>query len=492
MRFSTRPVDIGTRSPTVLLNTADVAELGAHPLDRVQITRDGTTDIGIVEVTDELVPPGTLGVTRRLAHVEGPVDVTLAPRPESVGAIKKKLDHVELDAVELRTIVGDIDENRLNDVELSAYVSGVYANGLSREETRDLTEAMTDVGQVIEWDDAVIADKHSIGGVAGNRVTPVVVPIVAAAGIKVPKTSSRAVTSAAGTADTMEVFCDVDFGAAELRDIVEETGACLVWGGSVNLSPVDDKIIRAETPLSVDPPGQIIASVLSKKRSAGSTHAVIDIPYGEGSKVESLSEARELAEDFTWVGEHLGMTVECAITRGDRPIGTGIGPVVEARDVLAVLAGDGPADLRAKAVRLAEVLLEMCGSGADAASILGSGRADEKFREIVAAQGGDPSVEVDDLRAGRETATVRADRDGVVIHANNRSLNEVARRAGAPKDRGAGIVLHRRVGDAVGAGDALFTIHAERAEKLAEAADLAGRSEAMRVRPADEALLERV
>lgn len=214
------------------------------------------------------------------------------------------------DATELRTIVDDIDENRLNDVELSAYVSGVYANGLSREETRDLTEAMTDVGQVIEWDDAIIADKHSIGGVAGNRVTPVVVSIVATAGIKIPKTSSRAVTSAAGTADTMEVFCDVDYGTDGLRAIVDETGGCLVWGGSVNLSPVDDKIIRAETPLSVDPPGQIIASVLSKKRSAGSTHAVIDIPYGEGAKVESLSAARELAEDFSWMGGHLGMTIE--------------------------------------------------------------------------------------------------------------------------------------------------------------------------------------
>ena len=436
MEFDALEIDIGTPTPTVLVNGEDAQELGVHPLDRVQIDRDGRTTVAIVEVTDGLVSPGTLGVTKRLGHLAGPVDVTIAPRPGSVRYVRKKLDDVELEERELRTIVRDVNENRLNDVELAAYVSAIYCNGLSLAETKHLTQCMTDVGETIAWDESPIADKHSIGGVPGNRVTPIVVPIVAAAGVKIPKTSSRAVTSPAGTADTMEVFCGVEFSLDRVREIVRETNGCLVWGGGVNLSPVDDKIIRAETPLSLDPPGQIIASVLSKKKSAGSTHVLVDLPYGEGSKVPGLPEARELAEDFERVGEHLGMRVECVVSEGGAPIGRGIGPVLEARDVLAVLSDGGPQDLRRKAVRLAALTLDLCGVEADARGILESGDALAKFREIVAAQGGDPDVEVDDLEPGHHREVVTADRAGEVT-------------------RHPAVDLERPVVDTNGAGDSL-------------------------------------
>lgn len=492
MEFVVEEIDIGTQSPTVLLNAVDAAELGAHPLDRVQIATDGRTEIGIVEVTEELVQEGTLGVTRQLGHIEGSVRVTLAPRPESVHDIKKKLDDIELERQELETIVTDINENRLNDVELTAFVTGTYTNGLSLEETKHLTECMAEVGERIEWKDDIVADKHSIGGVAGNRVTPIVIPIVAAAGIKIPKTSSRAVTSPAGTADTMEVFCDVEFSVSEIREIVERTNGCLAWGGAVNLSPVDDKVIRAETPLSIDPHGQVIASVLSKKRSAGSSHVIVDIPYGEGSKVESLTDARELAEDIKRVGEYVEMAVECTITRGSEPIGRGIGPVLEARDVLRVLQGAGPQRLRLKSLRIAEILLDLCGSDADARMILDDGRALAKFKEIVEAQGGNPDLTPDELEPGSETATVTTSQDGVVTHINNRLISNIARRAGAPKDKRAGILLRRCVGDRVDAGTDLFTVHAEKADKLKDAMDLERRTETVRVRSPDEALVERV
>jgi AMP phosphorylase len=492
MEFTAEEIDIGTRSPTVILNAADAEELGVHPLDRVQIQQDGRTTIGIVELTDELVSPGTLALTRQLGHLTGNVDVSIAPQPDSVHSIRKKLDDIELERSELDGIVSDIDQERLSDVELGAYVAAIYTNGLSLAETMHLTEGMAAAGDALEWGGAVVADKHSIGGVAGNRVTPIVVPIVAAAGLTIPKTSSRAVTSAAGTADTMEVFCDVDFSLAEIREIVTETGGCIAWGGSVNLSPVDDKIIRAETPLSLDPPGQIIASVLSKKRSAGSTHVVIDIPYGEGAKIAGLPEARELAEDFRRVGDHLGMHVECAITRGSSPIGRGVGPVLEARDVLQTLAGEGPTDLRLKSVGLADVLFELCDVDEEAAGILDSGRALARFREIVAAQGGDPDVTVEDLRPGRHETTIEAGREGVVTHLNNRLVNSVARRAGAPKDLRAGIDLLCGVGDVVERGEPLFTIYAETASKLADAEGLVERTEPVRVRGANEVLVEHV
>jgi AMP phosphorylase len=289
MRFEVRRIDIGTETPTVLLHRRDADELGANPLDRIVIRSDDGTVTGIVEVTEKLVDEGVLGATERLGYLEGEVEVSLAPKSGSVGCIRRKLEDNEWERDEIRRLVRDIDRNALNDIELGAYVSAVYANGLSMEETLSLTEEMTGVGDTLEWNDSVVADKHSIGGVAGNRVTPVVIPIVAAAGVKIPKTSSRAITSPAGTADTLEVFCDVEFSKRRIQEIVEETNGCMVWGGSVDLSPVDDRIIRAEHPLSIDPEGQVIASVLSKKKSAGSTHLVLDIPYGEGSKVQDLT-----------------------------------------------------------------------------------------------------------------------------------------------------------------------------------------------------------
>lgn len=491
MELEAEEIDIGTRTPTVLIHSEDLETLGAHPLDRVLIRHGNRVAVGIVEVTDQLVGPGTMAVTRPLGHIEGTVEVSLAPRPDSAEYIRKKLDGIELEAEEIETIVSDINRDRLSDVELSSFVTSLYTNGLSRAEIVSLTQSMVGAGETMRWDRPVVADKHSIGGVAGNRVTPIVVSIVAATGTTIPKTSSRAVTSAAGTADTMEVFCEVEFDTHELRDIVESTNGCLVWGGGMDLSPVDDKIIRVETPLSLDPPGQIIASVLSKKRSAGSTHVVIDIPYGEGAKVNSLAAARELAEHFDHVGDALGLTVECALTRGHQPIGRGIGPVLEAREVLAVLEGDGPTDLRTKSLRLADMLLESCAVDEPAAAVLEDGRALETFRAIVDAQGGDPSVGLDDLVPGELTTTVSVETDGVVSHIDNHLVNGIARRAGSPRDQQAGLHFHTAVGETVSAGDDLFTIHATSQGRLDEAATYAGERPPVRVTHPEETFVER-
>ncbi|MFP8956929.1 AMP phosphorylase [Natrialbaceae archaeon A-CW3] len=491
MELEATTIDIGTSRPLVLLNTVDADDLGAHPLDRVRLGWSGETATGIVKRTDALVGQGTVGVTEPLHHVHGPVEVRLAGTPNSVRHIRRKLDDIELDADELEAIVRDIDDKRLSDVELSAYVTAVYTNGLSLEETKHLTEAMAAVGEQLSWESPVVADKHSIGGVAGNCVTPIVVSIVAEAGLTIPKTSSRAVTSPAGTADVMEVFCDVEFSTAEIESIVEATNGCLIWGGGVDLSPVDDEIIRAENPLSIDPPGQLMASVLSKKRSAGSTHVVIDIPYGEGAKLESLAAARELATDVKRVGDHLGMDVTCAITHGTDPIGHGVGPVLEARDVLGVLEGDGPESLRLKSLRLASILLDHCGVDASATGILESGRALDRFRRIVDAQGGDSSIESTDLEPGAEFATIEADRSGLVTSIDDGQLCSLARRAGAPRDARAGLEIHRTTGANVEAGDTLYTIYAETTHKLTEATRLAGHLEPIRVRSKADALVER-
>jgi AMP phosphorylase len=492
MNFDVSSVDIGTETPTVLLHRDDAEELGANPLDRIVIRGEDETVTGIVEVTEKLVEKGVLGATERLQHLDGEVEVSLAQRSGSVNCIRKKLEDKELEDDDIRRLVRDINHNTLNDIELGAYVSAIYANGLSMSETLSLTEHMTAVGETVEWGDGVVADKHSIGGVAGNRVTPVVVPIVAAAGAKIPKTSSRAITSPAGTADTLEVFCDVKFHKKRIKEIVSETNGCMIWGGSVDLSPVDDRIIRAEHPLSLDPEGQVIASVLSKKKSVGSTHLVLDIPYGEGAKVQDLSDARELAEDFKRVSDHLGVRTECTITRGGSPVGRGIGPILEARDVLDVLNGDGPEDLRVKSLRLAEILLEICGVDGSPRRILDSGEALEKFREIVEAQNGDPDVVSDELVPGELSYDFRADRSGYVTHIDNQLVSGVARRAGAPHDKNAGIYLEATVEDGVAPGDVLFTVHADRDEKLEEAREFAESQRPVRVGDRGESLIERV
>ena len=492
MKFEVRRVDIGTETPTVLLNRADADELGANPLDRIVIRSTDETVTGIVEVTEKLVDRGVLGATEGLARLEDEVEVSLAPKSGSVSCVRKKLEDEELEDEEIHRLVKDIDHNMLNDIELGAYVSAIYANGLSMSETRSLTEHMTAAGDKLEWDDEVIADKHSIGGVAGNRVTPVVVPLVAAAGAKIPKTSSRAITSPAGTADTLEVFCEVEFTKRRIKEIVEETNGCMVWGGSVDLSPVDDRIIRAENPLSIDPEGQVIASVLSKKKSAGSTHLVLDIPYGEGAKVRDLSDAREMARDFKRVSEYIGVNTECTITRGGSPVGRGIGPVLEARDVLDVLNGDGPEDLRVKSLRLAEILLEICGVEASPERLLDSGRALEKFHEIIEAQSGDPDITRDDLLPGEHEYDFEADRSGYVTHIDNELISGVARRAGAPHDKKAGIYLETTVGEDVSHGDTLFRLYAEKTDKLEEASDFAEKRRPVRVGDRGESLVERV
>ncbi|OKY77190.1 MAG: Thymidine phosphorylase/AMP phosphorylase DeoA [Candidatus Methanohalarchaeum thermophilum] len=485
-------IDMEASSPIVILNKKDAEELGLNPLDRIEIDTSDNHLVGVVDITDKMVEEGEIGVSGGIEEIEGLVDVTLASRPKSVEHIRSKLDDKELSEKDFYEIVEDIYYNRLSDVELGGYVSGTYTNGLSLEETVYLTKAMTDIGDIITWNDEIIADKHSIGGVAGNRVTPITVPIVAAAGIKIPKTSSRAITSPAGTADTMEVFCDVDFSIEKIKEIVNEKNGCLVWGGSVKLSPVDDQIIRAENPLSVDPKGQVIASVLSKKKSAGSNRVLIDIPYGESSKVENIAEARDIAERFKKVGSELDIKIKCTITRGHEPIGKGIGPVLEAIDILKVLKNNGPSDLKVKSAKLAEIILDMCNSKKNAIDILESGKALEKFREIIEAQNGSPKIEAKDLQPGKHKTKIRSCRSGIVTHINNNLISKIARHAGAPKDKGAGIKLKKKVNDKVNENEELFTIFAENNTKLKNAERITDGCEAVRVRGEKESLVEQI
>ena len=398
-----------------------------------------------------------------------------APPVESMSHVRGKLYGKALSAAGAREIIGDISHGHYSDIQLSAYVTACAANNLSIEETIHVTRAMVEAGRRFNWGEGrIIVDKHCVGGLPGNRTTPIVVAIVAANGLIMPKSPSRAITSPAGTADPMETLTDVNLGFDRMRDVVEKEGACLAWGGAVALSPTDDIIIRVERALDLDSEGQLVASVISKKVAAGSTHVLIDIPVGPTAKVRSPELAERLSEALTQAGAAMGMTIKTLISDGSQPVGVGIGPALEAKDVLAVLKNDAaaPHDLRQRALTLAAAMLEMgqvCRERqglALATETLDSGRAWEKFKAICMAQGGlrePPTAEY--------VHTLVAPRGGVVAMLNNRVISRLASLAGAPVAKAAGVCMHVRLGDVVEAGQALLSIHAEASGELEYALD---------------------
>jgi thymidine phosphorylase len=351
---------------------------------------------------------------------------------------------------------------------------------------------MIEAGRRLDWHEPLVVDKHCIGGLPGNRTSMLVVPIVAAHGMLCPKTSSRAITSPAGTADTMEVLAQVELPIEKLQDIVRNHRGCLAWGGSANLSPADDVLISVERPLSLDSPGQMVASILSKKIAAGSTHLVLDIPLGPSAKVRSMPEAQRLRKLFEFVAARMNLSIDVVITDGRQPIGCGIGPVLEARDVMRVLENDprAPVDLRQKALRLAGRMLEFDpdvrgGDGfAIARDILDSGRALAKMNAIIHAQGAKP-FDHNAPELARLDFEVIAAESGMVTGIDNHQLARIARVAGAPKVPGAGVDLLRKLGDAVVAGEPLYRVHADFPADLEFARQAASRATGYTIGGAD-------
>jgi len=383
---------------------------------------------------------------------------------DSMSAVRGKLYGQAFTQQDANAIISDINHGRYSDIQLTAFVTACAGNRLNKEETLFITRAMVESGQRFHWDKPQVMDKHCVGGLPGNRTTPIVVAIMTALGLTMPKTSSRAITSPAGTADMMECLTHVTLSFDHMKQVVNEQGGCLAWGGSVSLSPTDDIIIRVERALDLDSEGQMVASVISKKVAAGSTHVLIDIPVGPTAKVRSHSAAQQLAAALKHAGQGLGLVVETLISDGSQPIGNGIGPALEARDVMQVLENhpQAPQDLREKSISLATKMLHMANKGAPAEceqlarDVLADGRALKKFLAICEAQGG-----VKELPVARHQQTVLADRQGVVSYFNNRVLSRLASLAGAPNNAAAGLTLHVKLGDCVSVGDPLITVHSE-------------------------------
>lgn len=425
-------------------------------------------------VTNGLVRPPEVGFSEsawaQLEATEGAAIGFAHPLPlESLRHVRAKIHGQRLDRAAVESVVNDISAGYYSDIHLAAFITACAGDRLDRQEISDLTRAMIASGERLQWDRTPAMDKHSVGGLPGNRTTLVVVPIVTAAGALMPKTSSRAITSPSGTADTMEMVAPVDLDVAAMRRVVEQEGGCIVWGGTARLSPADDVLIRIERPLDIDSAGQLVASVLSKKAAAGATDVLIDIPVGPTAKVRSVAAAQRLCDHFRAIGQEVGLRVLPVLTDGTQPVGNGIGPALEARDALAVLQNDpdAPPDLRERGLLLAGHVLELAGivaaggGQALAREILTDGRAWTKFQSICRAQGG-----MREPPSARFTRAFPATRAGRVVRIDNRRLAAVAKLAGAPRDSSAGLVLHARVGAAIEVGQPLFTVHAESVGEL--------------------------
>jgi putative thymidine phosphorylase len=400
----------------------------------------------------------------------------------AIDAIKKKLTGKTLGYHEIFAIMDEIANERLGPVLTTYFAAAGFTEGFNDEELYFLVKAMVDTGPRLHFH-GIVADKHSTGGVAGTRTTMILVPIIAAAGYRIPKTSSRAITSPAGTADTMEVVAPVTFSPKQIESIVGRAGGCIVWGGHLGLAPADDVIIQVEQPLAFESFDKIIVSIMAKKVASGATHVIFDVPVGPTMKIGHFKDAEVIARKFTFLAGKFGVKVAIDINEALETAGRGIGPVLEARDVFAVLAQepDRPLALEAKALRLAGRLLSLCFAdskgkeGMDgekvARELLVSGRAMEKMREIIKVQGGNPDIATGELVPGKYRHEIRSARSGRIHRIDNREITVVCRILGCPTDKRAGMYLTRKLEESVDKGDILYTIYSSDPWRLKEAVE---------------------
>ncbi len=471
----------GDDDSIVVLNRKEAEGYGILPNDRV-LLRWGKkkADQQVVEVqfSATRVEAGSVGIFSDIwqqAKIKNKEVVEVSPisRPVSIQAIQKKLTGHSLSYEEIYSIINDIVTNRLSDVEMTYYAASGFVHPYSLKEMYYLTKAMAETGEQMDMKIEVV-DKHSIGGIPNNRTTMLVIPIIASLGLYIPKTSSRAITSPAGTADTMEVLAPVSHSMDDIKEIIRKTKACLVWGGGLDLAPADDDVITVSRPMAIESYDKMIVSIMAKKVAMGVDYLIIDLPYGPTAKVKDLKTAKELEKKFIWIGRQFKMKVKVFMTKAVQPIGRGVGPALEARDVLRVLQQHDlrPRDLEKKAIALAGELLELkgfCKKGqgvAVARQQIVSGKAWQKMNQIIIAQGGQADIEADEVTLGALRYEIHAPKSGKISLIDNKAINEVCMNLGAPHEKIAGMHFHIRHGQKVKKGDKLYTLYARTQDRL--------------------------
>lgn len=405
-------------------------------------------------------------------------DSKSASQLEAIKAIQKKLLGKKLSYKEIYQIMDEIAHHKLSDVLTTYFVASSFREGFSTEELFFLTKAMVETGTKLHFD-GIVADKHSSGGSAGTRTTLIIVPIIAAAGFKIPKVSSRAITTPAGTADVMETLAKVEFKPREVEKIVNNVGGCIIWNGYLGLAPADDIIIRVEEPLMFEPFDKLIVSIMAKKAAVSTTHLILDIPVGKTMKIHHFSDGEKVADKFKKLGKEFGMKIIADINETLEPAGRGVGPFLEAKDALAVLeqTPDRPLKLEAKALRLAGKLLDLCYKDAgidkngedEAQQILKSGAALKKFLEIVKAQGGDDQISSRTLKTKAKKIEIISKQSGRIKEINNYNVTAVAKVLGAPHDKFGGLYLLKKLDETISKHEAIVELYSTDPYKLKEA-----------------------
>ncbi len=478
MKLNVKFLNLSAGSPVAMLHSKTSLKLGVQTKGRISLKttskhpKELSTIVDIVH--DSFVKEGEIAVSseikKHLSLKKGQsVDVNLTEPPRSTEFIKKKLNEKSLSEKEIEEIISDIVSNELSEAEIALFISAMYKQGMSFKETTSLIKSLLKYGNTIKLKNKYVVDKHCIGGIPGNRTTPIIVSICAAAGLTFPKSSSKAITSAAGTADVIEVLAKIEFTTKQLKKLISKTNAFLVWGGALGLVPADSKIIQIEKLLHIDPEAQLLASIMSKKLAVDSDYILIDIPYGKTAKVKKFK-AEDLKQKFEKLGKYFNKKLKVVLTKGEQPLGNGIGPILELRDILKILnpKKSGPRDLEEKSLYLAGELLEMTkkakkGKGEEIAkNILDSGKAFKKFKEIIKAQGG----KVKALKPGKFKHNILSKKTGTISEFNNKKINLLARAAGCPADKGSGIYLHVHKGYKIEKNKPLLTIYAHSKSRL--------------------------
>ena len=481
--LKTKKIDVETGTLKIaLLNEKEAWHYGIHAGDKLQLTVNGKTLIVDANTSRQRVKPGQIGLYKdvwsRMRIPDGTIaEVSFKQEAQSVRAIKRRLLGKRLSYEEIYSIISDITTDQLSKVQITYFVASGFMREYTNAELFYLTKAMAETGDVLKFG-GLVADKHSVGGIPGNRTTPIVVSIIASLGLKLQRPSPRATAPPAGTADTMEVIAPVTFSTEAIREIVRKTGACLVWGGGLNLAPADDKILSVTYPLSLEPYNKMIVSIMAKKVATGITHLIIDMPVGPTAKIHDMQTARKLIRMFLYIGRRFGITTKVIASKAVGPVGRGVGPALEARDILRVLQQktNRPGDLVHKSVHLAGELLELTkfckkGEGATIAwKQLDSGKAWKKMQQIIKAQGGKTDIDSESITLGACKKYYNAPRGGTIRSTDNLAINFICRTLGAPAVSLAGIYLNKEVGVKVVKGERLFTLYAGDPERLKLAA----------------------
>lgn len=461
---------------TIFLNTKTALDEGIMPGTKVEVisSKNNLQHVAEVEVTEKLVSPLEVGVDPKLWEEfeladasDGLLGIDLMPQPKSLAALRKKLLRNKLNYTEIKSILDDIVSGKLGDVEAAYFASCGFNPGFDDDELYSLTKAMADSGEKFKWPYEKVIDKHSIGGLAGKGITPIIVSIIASKGLVIPNTSTRAITAPAGTTDVMEVFCDMEFSKEEIENLIRKNNACIVWGGGLDLAPADEALIEVEKPLGIELHDKFIVSILAKKVACGLTHFVLDLPYGPDTKVQKPEDVQIIREKFEQLADKFGIKIKVCTRQSLGPDGRGIGPNLEAVDVLKVLMQDDDRFLPLEdiSLTLAGELLELAeeakpGKGYETAhKELKSGKAYKTFQKLIAAQNGNPDIKPKDIAVGEISCDIIAESPGFVRDIENSVIKEVAHALGTPNIKQAGIFLHKQVGEKYEKGDKLFTMY---------------------------------